>query len=128
MKNLVLLLLMFSSLSVFSQQVDCEKYKDGKFIIVDEENGNSHIERKGSKQTEYGEGSGLKLEFKIKWLNECTYTVTLKKIVENPNKIPLSKDMVLTVEIIETKENSYMQRSTSNLYDMVIESEMMRVD
>jgi len=70
----------------------------------------------------------LKLEFKVKWLDDCTYTLELKKILENPNKMELPKGMILTIEIIEVKDKSYIQKSTSNLYDMVLESELLKIE
>lgn len=128
MKNLILGILICISAVAFSQEKECENFKNGKFKIVDAEAGNSLIVRKKSKQIEYGEGSKLKLEFKVIWLNDCTYTLELKKVLENPNKIQLPDGMILTVEIIETKENSYVQQSTSNLFDMVMKSEMIIIE
>lgn len=128
MKNLIVFVLICFSTVTFGQTNECKKFKNGKFKIVDGEVGNSFISRKGSKQIEYGEASKLKLEFKVKWLNDCTYTLELKKVLENPNKIDLPEGMVLTVEIIETKEKSYIQKSTSNLYDMVLESELLKIE
>ena len=128
MKNVILFALICFSTIAHGQMNDCEKFKNGKFKIVDAEVGHSIITRKGSKQIEYGEGSELKIEFKVKWLDECTYTLELKKVLENPNQIELPEGMILTVEIIETKENSYVQRSTSNLYDMVLESELIKIE
>jgi hypothetical protein len=128
MKNLIVLVLICFSTVAFGQTNECKQYKNGKFKIVDPEVGNSIITRKGSKQIEYGERSKLKLEFKVKWVNDCTYTLELKKVLENPNEIELPEGMILTIEIIETKENSYIQRSTSNLYDMVLESELFKIE
>jgi len=124
MKNLILGILFCTSTVVFGQNIECENFKNGKFKIIDTETGNFIIERKGSKQIEYGEESKLKIEFKVKWLNDCTYTLELKKVLENPNNIQLPEKMILTVKIIETKEKSYIQKTTSNLYDMVLECEM----
>ncbi len=128
MKNLVLLILICISTVVFGQDNECKKFKNGKYMIIDTETGNSIIERKGSKQIEYGEGSGLKLKFKVKWIDDCTYTLELKKVLENQKKIELPEGMILTVEIIETKEKSYIQKSSSNLYDMVLKSELIKIE
>lgn len=128
MKNIILLGLILISSAVFGQENDCKKFKNGKFKIVDNAAGNSIIERKGSRQIEYGEGSKLKLEFEVEWLNDCTYTLEIKEVLENQNNVELPEGMILTVEIIETKENSYIQKSTSNLYDMVLESELIKID
>jgi hypothetical protein len=128
MKILIVFVLICFSTVTFGQTNECKKFKNGKFIIVDAEVGNSIIIRKGSKQIEYGEGSKLKLEFKVKWLSDCTYTLELKKVLENPLKIEFPEGMVLTVEIIETKEKSYIQKSTSNLYYIVLESELLKIE
>ncbi|KAB1066066.1 hypothetical protein [Salibacter halophilus] len=128
MRNLIVLVLICFSTVTFGQTNECKKFKNGKFKIIDAEVGNSIITRKGSKQIEYGEGSKLKLEFKVKWVDDCTYTLELKKVLENPNNIELPEGMILTIEIIETKENSYVQKSTSNLYDMVLESELIKIE
>lgn len=106
MKNLLLLVLICLSTFSFGQENECEKFKNGKFKIVDTKVGNSIIERKGSNQIEYGERSDLKLKFKVRWLNDCTYTLELKKVLENPNNIEFPEGMILTVKIIETRENS----------------------
>jgi len=36
--------------------------------------------------------------------------------------------MILTVEIIETKSRSYVQKTTSNLFDMEYISEVVEID
>ena len=128
MKNLILLLLICVSINVFGQNKECENFKDGKYMIVDSKTGNSIIHRKGATQIEYGEGSKLKLKFKVEWVNDCTYTLQLKKVLENPENFQLPEGMILTVEIIETKKDSYIQRSSSNLYDLVVESELIKIE
>lgn len=126
MKVIALLLALLRA-SLLHAQPDCAAYKNGTFLLVDKEHGNSIIERKGSKQVEYGEGSQLKLSFKVRWVDACTYTLELNKVLENPKGITLPDGMILTVQILETTVNSYRQRSTSDLYDLVVESELIRV-
>ena len=52
----------------------------------------------------------------------------VKEILKNPNNIPIPLEMVLTVEIIEVKENSYIQISTSDMFEMELESEMFLIE
>lgn len=115
------------SSGAFGQEMECKDFRNGKFQIISEV-GNSIIERKGSKQIEYGEGSNLKMEFNVKWLNDCTYTLELKEVLENPKNLQLPEGMILTVEILEIKEKSYIQRTSSNLSDLVLEGEMFRIE
>ena len=128
MRNLILIILICISIASFGQENECIRFKNGKYKILDNRTGEFIIERKGSKQVEYGGESKLKLEFKVTWLNECIYTLELEKILENPNKMEIPKGMILTVEIIETKDKSYIQKSRSNLYDLVLESELIKIE
>lgn len=120
-------LMILLSLSVFGQGLNCSEFKNGKFKIT-EDMEVSIIERNGDVQIEYGEYSQLKVELKVSWIDDCLYTLTLVQVLENPKGINVNKNMVQTVEIIETKENSYIQRSSSNLIDFVDESELVRIE
>jgi len=128
MNRLLIGILVCISTITYGQEMDCKKFKNGKFKIIDSEVGNSIIDRKGSKQIEYGERSKLKLEFRIKWLNDCSYTLELKKVIENPKNIRLPEGMILTIEILEIKENSYVQKTSSNFSDMVLKTELFAID
>lgn len=128
MRFYFLMCLLIFSASIMAQEKSCADYKDGKFEIRDARFGNFKIERNGDKQIEYGPEAKLKLEFKVQWLSECSYTLTLVKVLENLNGIQYPTDMILTVEIIEAKEGSYLQKSSSNLSDMVMTTEMIKVD
>jgi hypothetical protein len=128
MKRLLTILIVLLSVYSYAQQKDCRKFKDGKFFIPDSGYGASHIERKGERQLEYGEGSGLRLGFKVEWQSECAYTLTLTEIIENPNNIKLNLGETLKVEIIEVKSNSYIQRSTMPGVPDAYESEMYLVE
>ena len=124
--KLILSVLFIINLSILmAQNTNCSKFRNGKFSVSDEILGISYIERKGATQIETAPDIHIKAAFKVKWINECTYTLVLKKVIENPNKIDFPKDLILTVKIIETKENSYIQETSSNKYDMVYKSEMV---
>lgn len=107
-------------------QSDCHRFKNGKFFLPDHKGEEYLIERKGKVQTET-ESTGLKMKFKVEWINDCTYTLRFKKMLSNPENIKISKDWVVRVEIIETKENSYIQRSFIDGTGLVEESEMTMV-
>lgn len=128
MRNGIFWILLIISTAAFGQTIDCKDFKNGKFKIADPELGDFFVERKGRKQIEYAERHKLKLEFRVKWLNDCTYTLELKKVLENPESIELTEGLILTIEILETKEKSYVQRTSSNLYEQVLVSEMVKMD
>lgn len=124
MKTVLIAILISLTSFAFGQTADCKRFKEGKFVIPNAEYGNSYLERKGNIQTEIGEKSGFKATFKVKWIDECTYTLQLKKIINNPDKIVFDKATIITVKILEVKKNSYIQRSTSNTFDTVFEGEI----
>jgi hypothetical protein len=108
-----------------NDSLNCAKFKVGKFIEKDEGRGCTFIERKGSKQIEYNDTSQTKVELDIYWLDECTYSLKFSKILENPLDYKLPENsMILTVEIYDTKEDSYFQRVSSNLSSDIVEEEI----
>jgi hypothetical protein len=107
--------------------INCAKFKMGKFLLNDKTQGVTHIERIGIKQIEYNEQTKIKVELEMFWLDECTFSLKLSKVLENPNNDVLPENLIMTVEIIDTKENSYSQRVTSNLSKLILENEVFIV-
>lgn len=128
MNNWIIGFLLLSFAGAFVQNTACTDFKDGKFKLTDAELGDFIIERKGAKQVEYSERHKMKLEFNVEWLNECTYTLKLNRVLANPDSIKFTEGLILTVEIVETTEGAYVQRTSSNLYDVVVQSELVRVE
>lgn len=128
MKYLIVIALLIPGAIGLAQTKDCAKFREGKFLLVDEELGNTSIIRKGNQQVEISDNSSLEIRFNVEWINDCTYTLKIDEIVNNPNKIALPMNMILTVEIIETKDKSYIQRSTSDLFPDAYESEILLVE
>lgn len=129
-KKLILIPLLFltSIITVFAQDMDCKKFRDGTFIIPKTDTSpKSTLIRKGNIQIETLEGDDKALEFIVKWIDDCTYTLTPTK--ESQKYFPdLPKDAVLTVQIIETKENSYVQVSRMNFIDFELTAEIFKVE
>ena len=128
MKFLSALVFVFISIHSFGQGMDCSAFKNGKFEIIEKDLENSIIVRNGDVQIEYGEYSQLKIELKVTWIDECNYTLELIQVLENPKDIIISDGMILYVEIIETKANSYVQRTRSNINDYVSTSELFKIE
>jgi hypothetical protein len=128
--KLVILFLFFSfaTTAAFCQAPECYRFKEGKFKITDANAGGiTVIDRRGNYQVENNEGMKMTLKFKVTWLDDCTYTLQLDTILRNDNKIALPKDMILKVKILATAKNSYTQESSSNLYDAVYKSEVIKI-
>lgn len=128
MKIILFIFLLVISFNSFSQNLDCAKFKYGKFTSTVAEAGVSYkITRKGNTQIEYGEHDKLKIKFRIDWLDECTYTLQVEKILKNPKKIQFDASMILKVQIIEVKEHSYVARSTSDQFDFTLVNEITEI-
>lgn len=131
MKKIVTLLLLICSLFSFelgmAQKNNCKKFKNGTFKLVDENSGTTYIiERKGKLQIEHIKGSDQKLTFNVEWLDECTYLITPTK---ETLKIKPDFTYTIKVEILETKEKSYISRSTiKGIDDYSKEVEIVKID
>ncbi len=105
---LILVVLLFSSVS-FGQE-KWGRYKDGTFKLVDKVRNETHIiKRKGNIQSEEVEGTTLKYDFEVKWINDCSYTL---HPTEDTIKL-LKVDYTLIVEIAEIKGNMLMLKMFS---------------
>ncbi len=104
---------LFSSL----ENKNCQKLIHGKFKILADSYGNETIiERKGDIQVETVDNISYK--FVVKWIDDCTYTLT--PTIETTKLFPnLPKNAILTIKILEVKEDSYIQNSTANWSDKV---------
>ena len=115
------------SLALRAQSPDCQKFKNGSFKM--ESNGiTSFIKRKGNRQSETSPTRTGAYHFKVRWINDCTYTlVPTKATLKEPLFRKLPKNAMLTVTIIEVKENSYIQTSTANFIDIALTSEVFSI-
>ena len=109
-------LLVFLSLTAFSQTPDCTKFREGKFRIADSRAGVVTIaDRTNMYQTESSEVLKAVVRFKISWQDNCSYTLKLDKVIRNENKINFPSNMEIKVKIIETNAGGYTQETTSSL-------------
>ena len=127
MKYLFLLWSLAVSAVSFGQTKNCRDFREGKFKIVDTKQGTTTIiERKGSTQVEYQPGSPVKILAKVKWLDDCTYVLIPKMMMDGRAKTRLPK-LVMTVQITETKSNSYIFRASIKNMEP-LEQEMLRIE
>ena len=110
-----------------AQKLDCKKFKNGTFKLVDKSTGTTFIiKRKGAIQTEEIEGESRSLSFTIKWIDDCKYTVLATQETLDYDKRYAG---VLVIEIIEVKDKSYIMRATMPQHpDFVLESEMFLME
>ncbi|AXG74819.1 hypothetical protein DVK85_11490 [Flavobacterium arcticum] len=109
LKITLLLCLLLSSLSIYSQS-NCADFKNGTFKFTDKEtNRVCIIIREGNKQIEKMEDTQDKsYDFAIKWTDSCTYTVTPTPATIKKNK-EILKLGTMTVQITPKTDTSYVQ-------------------
>ncbi len=97
--------------SIFAQS-NCTRFKEGKFKVTDPKTKKvCFITREGDTQTEKLEEAEEAFTFDIKWLDDCTYTLTTTASTLARNK-NVKDTGTMTVKIVKVKENSYVHRVT----------------
>lgn len=125
MKKILLIVLVATLSTANAQKNDCKNFKTGKFKIT--ANGSTvTIDRTKETQTETVD-DGTKIILKIKWIDDCTYTLQFVKYASNPNNLPLDTEMILTVKITSTSKESYFQETTSDKFKEVFKSEVKKL-
>jgi virulence-associated protein VapD len=108
-----------------AQNNDCKNFKTGKFKIT--ANGSTvYIDRTKETQIETVD-DGTRIILKIKWIDDCTYTLQFVKYASNPNNMPLDTEMILTVKITSISKESYFQETTSDKFKEVFKSEVKKL-
>ena len=119
-KCILYLIFIFMCTTSYSQQPDCLKYREGKFKVADARAGGIIIsERRAGYQTESMEVLKAEVRFKVNWINDCSYVLTLDKIIRNENKINFPNNLEIKVTILQTTDNGYTQEVNSSLYPNV---------
>jgi hypothetical protein len=93
-------------------QVNCANVREGKFKMIDPKSKKvCLITREGDTQTEKMEEAEEEYTFDIKWLDDCTYTLTPTASTLARNKDV--KDIgTMTVKITKVRANSYVHQVT----------------
>jgi hypothetical protein len=125
MKLTQILIFILITFSCSSQDINCNRFHVGKFKNIDKNSGTTFITRDSTFQTEINNDIGYSVKLAINWENECSYKLRLIRILENKRNFPVDTTLVLTVQIIETKQESYRQKTTSNKSSIVYESEII---
>jgi len=113
--------------SAHAQSSNCKQFKNGRF--KSKVAGHTYIvERSGSIQKEYfiDMKDSLTVFLTVKWVDDCTYTLTPSEETRIKSKAP--KNALMTVSISSTTANSYIQSSTTNFSDKTYTSEFFKIE
>lgn len=95
--SITILLLLLGKVTIYAQKLNCENFKMGKFVLIDEENQHKHVyERFENYQTEqiFDIKTGKEIEekgfFNLTWLSDCEYNLKMDTTKTKANDIALS--------------------------------------
>lgn len=125
MRVLLLIFIISMTKSLWSQTNTCNEFKIGTFYSMEDDRVYL-IVRDNKHQYESSNFSNFKLKLKIKWIDNCTYQLKFDKVISNPDNEKYNKKLIVTTRIIETKSNSYIQESASNLSNFKMKSEIFK--
>lgn len=128
MRFIIVLLLSLTSLSFFGQQNECRLHRDGKFLLSDSQGGDWIIERKGKRQIEYSEFYKVKLRFRVKWLDDTTYELRLRKVLENPDGLEFAKGLKLTATMSKCNAKGYARKAVGHPSGATLISQVKRLE
>jgi hypothetical protein len=128
MKVIKLLLLTIGLLVTVKLQAqvnDCKRFHTGTFKMT-YYGKPTIIVRTETKQQQFYDGQKTPVEFTVKWLSDCTFTLTLVKgQFDKVKAIP--PNATLTMQIVKTSKNSYTQVTTANFTGQSITGEIFKV-
>lgn len=107
------------------EPTDCARFKNGTFRITDHGRVDI-IERNGAVQKEYWNGAKEPTVYTVKWVDECTYTLTPSAdVFRKYPKMP--KNAMMTVKINRTTPDSYFETSILNFTDKTVTAEVVKI-
>lgn len=128
-KKILLLPFLLLALNSFGQFTDCYKFRDGRFRIADTHAGVITIaERHGAYETQSSEALKAVVRFRISWQDNCSYTLTLDKVIRNENKLDFPSNLTITVKITETNGDSCVQETSSSMTNGVYKTEVVKLN
>ena len=91
-------------------QLECKKFRKGKFEMTGPSGGDIKIKRKNKYQFERYNRERQKYKFLIEWTSHCNYTLTLQK-VKGKKSAKRFEGAVVYVEIVAITNDSYTAKS-----------------
>jgi len=126
--RLLLIIGLFVLPSVGMAQSDgCRQHREGKFLLSDSQGGEWIIERKGKRQIEYSDFYNVKLRFRVRWIDDSTYELQLRKVLHNPDGHDFPKGLKLTATMSKCSAKGYTRKAVGHPSGATLESRVRRL-
>ena len=108
---------------MYAQEPKCTDFKTGYFKLVDSTGTVQQVMYRTEKiQTEYHRVLQRQAIYDVNWINDCLYTL------KDNDTTALYNDLLLKIEILEIKENAYTARVSSEGYDLVQTTKIIKIE
>jgi len=124
MKNVIFTFMFLSSLFCFGQKNNCESVRVGVFKIDVGESPVQVITRNDKYQFEEIKEFDYKARFEINWIDDCTYELLNKKVLQGNLPMEIPKDLIVRIKILNVEDDTVTVRCSSNLTDFVADLKM----
>ena len=119
------LVMLFCIANTYAQKSGCKIFHEGKFRTVNQGK-ELNFTRKGNLQVQYFNKSKDATTYILKWVNDCTVTLTPDK--EAKAKLTgLPKNAMLTQKIVTTNATSYTHVTSANFTKQTITGEIYKI-
>ncbi len=123
-----LVVLILASHGLFGQNNHCSSFKTGTFKLLGANSPNYIITRNDTIQLEWAEKSLVKTDFYIRWIDDCTYELTLKKMHNRPVALKLPESPIkLFVHINKVSGDTCWVETRSNNSDYISKKRMVKI-
>lgn len=124
---IISILTIFLAVGKKAAQDSCSRIRYGTFEIRNEDGSTYTIIRSGNKQTEEVGKSGLVSQFEVRWVDDCTYILFNRKILQGEDPLSGISFDTLYNEIIEVNGDTHTVSSYVPGINFRIESTLKQI-
>ena len=113
---------------IFAQKQNCKSFKTGSFKLLEASSPDYIITRNDSIQTESAKKSVISTDFYIRWIDDCNYELTLKRMHNRPAGLKMPKQTIkLFVKIYKVSGDTCWVETRANSSDYVSKKRMVKI-
>ena len=127
MKILFTALALFFTTCILAQDINCQDFRNGDFKHIGPDGSITYISRKGNLQTEIKAGMKNPFKLKVKWIDDCTYTLKMKKDWAYLKASKFERKLVIYAKMTYTSKTYYDLIVTTNVDDTKLDMRISRV-
>jgi len=127
MKLLSFILLILVANTLLAQTNNCKAIHDGIFKTIHPDGSETIIERYGNKQIETNPKIKKPLKFKVKWIDDCNYTLEMRKNLQYFKSPKQIRNLVVYAQITDIRPKYYSITARSNLDKREMQLKIYRI-